>query len=109
MDLALRAIAEPRRRRILQLIQSGELSAGEIASHFNVTRPAISQHLGVLEHAGLVGVRREGTRRMYRARPEGLQELRAFLTEFWEDGLQRLAVAAEAEERRKEQRGHAKD
>jgi DNA-binding transcriptional ArsR family regulator len=63
-----------------------------------VTRPAISQHLAVLRASGLVTERREGTRRWYRARPEGTRELRAWLEAFWDDGLARLAAAAEAEE-----------
>ena len=96
----MRAIVEPRRRDILRLIQEVELPAGGIASHFDVTRPAISQHLKVLTTAGLVSVRTQGTRRLYRARPEGLAELRSFLEEFWGDRLQALAEAAEAEERR---------
>ncbi|MFQ6019741.1 MAG: metalloregulator ArsR/SmtB family transcription factor [Dehalococcoidia bacterium] len=100
MELALRAIVEPRRREILRLIQDVELPAGQIASHFDVTRPAISQHLKMLKGAGLVSERRQGTRRLYRARPEGLAELRDFLAEFWEGRLRLLAHAAEAEERR---------
>jgi DNA-binding transcriptional ArsR family regulator len=99
MEAALRAIAEPRRRRILELVGSRELSAGEIASRFDVTRPAISQHLTVLKGAGLLNERREGTRRLYRARPEGLAEVRSFLDQFWADGLDRLKVAAEQAER----------
>ncbi len=99
MEAALRAIAEPRRRTILRLVGSEELSAGEIASHFEVSRPAISQHLTVLKGAGLVSQRREGTRRLYLARPEGLAELRDFLDEFWAEGLERLKAAAEQEER----------
>lgn len=99
MDAVLHAIAEPRRRKILHLVSSTELSAGDIASRFEVTRPAISQHLAVLERAGLVSVRREGTRRIYRARPQGLAELREFLDEFWADGLQRLKAAAEQAEK----------
>jgi DNA-binding transcriptional ArsR family regulator len=99
MEAALRAIAEPRRRTILRLVGSEELSAGEIASHFEVSRPAISQHLTVLKGAGLLSERREGTRRLYIARPEGLAELRDFLDEFWADGLDRLKAAAEQEER----------
>lgn len=99
MEAALRAIAEPRRRTILRLVGSEELSAGEIASHFEVSRPAISQHLTVLKGAGLLSERREGTRRLYLARPEGLAELRDFLDEFWADGLDRLKAAAEQEER----------
>ena len=79
VDLALKAIAEPRRRAILRLVRDDELSSGEIAAQFDVTGPAISQHLGVLKEAGLVTERREGTRRLYLARPEGLQDLRAFI------------------------------
>ena len=99
VDLALRAIVEPRRREILRLVQSSELSAGEIAAHFTVTRPAISQHLRVLTQAGLLAMRRDGTRRIYRTRPEGLEEVRRFLEQFWQDSLERLKEAAEAEER----------
>ena len=100
MDLALKAIAEPRRRAILQLVRSDELSSGAIASHFDVTPPAISQHLGVLKEAGLVTERRDGTRRLYRARPDGLRDVRAFLEGFWDDGLERLRAVAEEDQRR---------
>jgi DNA-binding transcriptional ArsR family regulator len=98
MEIALRAIAEPHRREILRLVWDAELSAGEIASHFEVTRPAVSQHLTVLKEAGLVDERRDGTRRLYRARPEGLAELRAFLEQFWGDRLEALKREAEREE-----------
>ena len=101
MDAALKAIAAPRRRQILSLVRDGELSAGEIAAHFDVTRPAVSQHLNVLKEAGLVHERRNGTRRLYRARPEGLAELREFLREFWDDRLVSLKHEAEGEERKK--------
>ncbi len=100
MDDALRAIGEPRRRGILRLVRDEELSAGEIASHFSVTRPAISQHLKVLKDAGLVVERRVGTRRLYRASEEGLDELRQALAWMWDDSLARLKQAAEAEARR---------
>jgi DNA-binding transcriptional ArsR family regulator len=101
MQTAIQALAEPRRREILQLIRDRELTAGEIASGFDVSRPAISQHLGVLKEAGLVSERREGTRRFYRARPEGLRELREFLEGFWAFGLRQLKREAEFEERKK--------
>jgi DNA-binding transcriptional ArsR family regulator len=101
MEAVVRAIAEPRRRRILELVAERELSAGEIASRFDVTRSAVSQHLTVLREAGLLTERREGTRRLYRARPEGLQGLRAFLDRFWGVRLDTLKEAAEYEERRK--------
>lgn len=101
MEAALRALAEPRRRRILELVGERELAAGEIASHFDVTRPAISQHLGVLKEAGLVDERRNGTQRLYRARPQGFAELRAFLEGFWDEKLEALRREAEREEERK--------
>ena len=101
MDIVLKAIAEPTRRTILRMIQDTEMTSGDIAAQFSVTRPAISQHLKFLTEAGLVSVRRAGTRRLYRARPEGLAEVRGFLEEFWEDSLRRLKAAAEEEERRK--------
>lgn len=95
MDAMLGAIAEPKRRAILQLVATQEMAAGEIAAHFSVTRPAISQHLTVLREVGLLIERREGTRRLYRLRPEGLAELRAFLAELWPDALRRFKYAAE--------------
>ncbi|HEV8535691.1 MAG TPA: metalloregulator ArsR/SmtB family transcription factor [Candidatus Limnocylindria bacterium] len=98
---AFAALAEPRRREILRLVTSGELSVGEIARRFEVTRPAISQHLRVLKDAGLVTERREGTRRLYRARPETLAELRAYLDAFWDDSLRSLKTAAEHEEQQR--------
>ena len=101
MEAALKAIAASRRRQILALVRDGELSAGEIAAHFDVTRPAVSQHLNVLKEAGLVDERRNGTKRLYRARPEGLAELKAFLEEFWGDRLDALKREAESEERTK--------
>lgn len=97
MEPALRAISEPNRREILRIVWTEELPAGDIASHFAVTRPAISQHLRVLKEAGLVTERRDGTRRLYRARPEGLGELRAFLEGMWDDSLERLKAVAERE------------
>ena len=101
MEAALKAIAEPRRRRILELVRDGELSAGEIAQQFEVTRPAISQHLAVLKEAGLVSERRNGTRRLYVARPEGLRELQTFLDGFWDERLDALRREAERKEARK--------
>jgi len=104
VEAALKAIAEPRRRQILTLVRDSELSAGEISAHFDVTRPAISQHLAVLKEAGLVSERRNGTRRLYQARPEGLLELKLFLEGFWDARLSALRREAERKERAK--RGH---
>ena len=104
MEAALKAIAEPNRRRILTLVRDGEMSAGEIASNFDVSGPAISQHLKVLKEAGLVDERRNGTRRLYSLRRAGLLDIRQFLESFWAEGLERLRFAAEAEERKKKRR-----
>ncbi len=81
---ALRAIAEPRRRRILMLIWEQEMSAGEIASYFDISRPAISQHLRVLREARLVRERREGTRRLYSICGASAAELSRFMEHFCE-------------------------
>ncbi len=86
-DEALRAHAEPRRRAILRLVAHDELAAGEIAAAFDVTRTAVSQHLTVLRNAGLLSERKVGTRRLYRARPEGLAGLREFLDDMWAASL----------------------
>ena len=103
MDAALKALAEPRRREILRLVWSQELPATDIADHFReVTRPAISQHLGVLREAGLVTERRDGTRRLYRADRDEMQKLRQFLDDYWTSGLERLRDVAEAAQREKE-------
>ena len=96
-DRALRALAEPRRRAILQLVAHDELAAGEIAAAFDVSRPAVSQHLTVLKDAGLLTERRDGTRRLYGARPEGLAELRAMLDDLWASALDRARRIVEAD------------
>src|SRR6185436_15060954 len=82
VEAAIRAIAERHRREIVRLVRDTELTAGQIAAHFEVSRPAVSQHLRILKDTGLVTERRQGTRRYYRARMEGLAELRAFLEVF---------------------------
>jgi DNA-binding transcriptional ArsR family regulator len=104
VDAALRAIAEPHRREILRLVWTHELAAGEIAARFDVTRPAVSQHLRVLKDAGLIVERRDGTRRLYRAQTQAIGELRAFLDDFWTGGLDRLRDVAEAAQREKTRR-----
>ena len=105
VDAALKALAEPRRRAILRLVWSQELPATDIADRFgDVSRPAISQHLAVLKDAGLVSERRQGTRRLYRANPGTMAELRTFLDDYWTSGLEALRDVAEAEEIRKQQK-----
>ena len=103
MDVALKAIADPKRREILRLVWSDELPATDIASHFgDVTRSAISQHLGVLRQANLIRERREGTRRLYLANVDEMARLRTFLDQYWSGGLDRLKIAAEAAQRKKD-------
>jgi DNA-binding transcriptional ArsR family regulator len=94
------AIAQPKRREILRLLAGGELSAGEIASRFAVTQPAISQHLRILKEAGLISERRDAQRRMYSVRSEGLADLHGFLADVVPAGLRRLKRAAETEQRK---------
>src|SRR5258707_13383329 len=96
-DETLRALAEPRRRAILRSVARAQLAAGEIAAAFEVTRTAVSQHLTVLRNAGLLAERRDGTRRLYRARPEGLAGLRQFLDEMWASSLDTARRLVEAE------------
>jgi DNA-binding transcriptional ArsR family regulator len=109
VDESLRAVADPTRRAILRLVRDGELPAGEIARHFPaMSRPAVSQHLRVLSDAGLVAVRADGNRRLYRWRAEGLRDAARFMEEMWADSLARLKIAAEREEwpeRAKQRRG----
>jgi DNA-binding transcriptional ArsR family regulator len=93
------AVAQPKRREILRLLAGREMSAGEIASHFSVTQPAISQHLKVLKEVGLLSERREGTRRVLSVRAEGLEDLHKFLAEVLPTRMERLKRAAEQEER----------
>src|SRR5256885_1767348 len=94
----VRVLAEPRRREILRLVWGGERTASEIAARFDVTFGAVSQHLGVLREAGLVVVRRDGTRRFYRAHREALRPFAPLLEQMWAASLDRLAELAEAAE-----------
>jgi len=98
----LQAMAEPTRFTILQLVRKSEMSAGEIAGNFKgLTRPAVSQHIGVLKKAGLLVERRAGTSRIYRIRPQGFAGLKILLEDFWDPRLEKLKAAAEKEEKRR--------
>jgi DNA-binding transcriptional ArsR family regulator len=88
------AVAEPNRRRLLQLLGRGEQTVTELASNFTVSRSAISQHLGVLAEAGLVVSRRQGRFQYYRLQPEGMTALRAELDSFWTRELDQLVSDA---------------
>ena len=100
-EVVLRALAEPQRRRIVQLVRDGERPAGEIADHFEITHQAVSQHLRVLKEAGLLSERREGTRRLYSLRPEAIESLRAFVDDLWPSSLDALKNTVEADKRRR--------
>jgi len=100
VDQVLHAIAEPHRRAILVMLQDQELPAQDIAGRFpDVTRQAISQHLALLAETGLVTMRRQGTRRLYRTRPEGLADVRRFLDGFWDEQLAALKRQVESDTR----------
>ena len=101
-EAALRALADPRRRRMLELAWDRERSPSELAGSCQLSRPATSQHLRVLREAGLVSVRLEKNRRLYRARADKLAELRAMLDEFW--GSRLATLRAELAERDEETR-----
>jgi DNA-binding transcriptional ArsR family regulator len=94
MDAAL-AVADPIRRRVLELVRNEELPAGAIAEQFPVSRPAVSRHLRVLRETGLVEERRAGRLRLYRANPEPLSELRRWLDDYWAGRLGALKALAE--------------
>jgi len=94
-ERAFSALYDPTRRAVLERLRDGPRSVGEIARGLPVTRPAVSQHLKVLEEAGLVDDRSEGTRRIYQIDPKGLGAMRAWLDQFWTTVLD--AFAAEVE------------
>jgi DNA-binding transcriptional ArsR family regulator len=97
MEEALRAIANPRRRAMLELVWDQERTAGDIADRTGLAPPATSQHLKVLRDAGLVQVRVDGNRRFYRAEPVRIAEVRDALERFWGERLARLARTAASE------------
>jgi DNA-binding transcriptional ArsR family regulator len=96
---ALQLVAEPRRQEILRLVWREELPVGELVDRLELSYAGVSQHLALLREAGLVNVRRDGKRRLYRADHERLGPLAAFLETFWAGRLERLAALAEEAER----------
>jgi DNA-binding transcriptional ArsR family regulator len=95
---ALKALGEPRRVEILLILRSGPRAVGEIALEVDVTQQAASQHLAVLDQAGLVEARKEGTRRLYAIRPEGFVPVEDFVRSFWSKHLG--ALKADVEKKR---------
>jgi len=87
------AVADPTRRRLLELLAAGERSAGELAAEFDISRPGVSRHLRVLREAGLVRARGDGQRRLYSVDPASLDEVDVWLArwrEFWAQRLNAL-------------------
>lgn len=97
MDGKLQALSDATRRALLRRVWGREVPAGQLAEGFSMSRPAVSQHLRVLREAGLVTVRRDGTRRLYTARPAALEDVVEFFEELWDRRLPDLKAAAEAE------------
>ena len=98
--IALNALSNPTRRAVFERLRQRARSVGELADELPVSQPAISQHLKVLRKAGLVEVRKEGARRIYRADPRGLRELRAYVESLWDDVLAAYADSEPEEEDR---------
>ena len=92
------ALGDPTRRVIFERVAQRPTSVGRLASRLAVTRPAVSQHLRVLKDAGLVTDRQEGTRRVYRLDPRGVQAMHAYLDRFWDRALAAFKAAAEEED-----------
>jgi DNA-binding transcriptional ArsR family regulator len=97
--VAIAALGDPTRRAVFERLRGGPRAVGEIAAGLPVSRPAVSQHLRVLEGAGLVSARRDGTRRLYRVDPGGLTALRAYIDSFWDEALAAFKAEAEGTER----------
>jgi DNA-binding transcriptional ArsR family regulator len=91
----LDALGNPVRRAILQELRTGARPVGEIAAGLPISRPAVSRHLRVLEDAGLVQVREDGTRNIYSIRMQGFADVRDFLDDFWNAALTRLEELAQ--------------
>ena len=89
-DAALKALAEPHRRAILQLVSHDARSVGDIASHLDITPQAVSRHLKVLHEAGLVDERRQGTRHLFLVNTGGFSAVQEFLADFWTHHLSQL-------------------
>ena len=95
MATALDVLADPTRRSIFERLADGPLAVGDLAGHFPVSRPAVSQHLKVLKDAGLVRDRAEGRRRLYAVDPAGIEDMRRWLDRFWDRALAAFADAVE--------------
>ena len=102
--LKLQALGNETRFEIVKLVREREMAAGTIAARFEITRPAVSQHLSLLREAGLLDERRVGQQRLYVVRPEGFADIIDFIEGFWRPRLRRLKEVAEADERARRKR-----
>ena len=102
LEKVFEALGDPTRLAIFQRIATRPHSVGEIAGHLPVSRPAVSQHLRVLKDAGLVADIRDGTRRVYEVKPEGVEALRKYFDQVWERNLKAFQTAADKTSREKE-------
>ncbi len=91
----LDALGDPTRRQVFELLKDGSRSVGELAAGLPVSRPAVSQHLRVLETVGLVTHQRQGTRNLYEVNGNGVAEIRVWVDGFWDEALARFKAAAE--------------
>jgi DNA-binding transcriptional ArsR family regulator len=89
------ALGDPHRRRILELVAEAPRSVGALADELPISRPAVSRHLRLLKQAGLVGEEAQGTRRIYRLRPEGVDAMQRYLERVWGDAAARFRLLAE--------------
>lgn len=94
---AFDALGDPTRRLVFERLGRCPLSVGKLSAGLSVSRPAVSQHLKVLKDAGLVAVEQEGTRRVYRIDPRGVEAMRRYLDRFWDQALAAFRQAAEKE------------
>jgi DNA-binding transcriptional ArsR family regulator len=99
LDRRLHALAEPMRRRILDKLRAGPRSLGELAKGLPVSRPAVSQHVKVLEDAGLVRGKRVSRQRIYSLDVAALRDVRAYVESFWDDVLGAFKHAADKKEK----------
>lgn len=104
-EKVLEALGDPTRREVLDRLRAGPTAVGDIARGLPVSRPAVSQHLRVLKEAGLVWDRREGNRRLYAVRADGLLALRAYMDRFWDGALESFKAVAEGETEPDDQEG----
>jgi len=99
--MKIQALGNETRFKIVDLVSDKEMTAGSIAKRFDMTRPAVSHHISILQQAGLLHERRVGARRLYVVRNDGFDEFATYVQRFWQPPLRRLKQLAETVERNK--------